>query len=63
VHLIDPLARQIEESGKVVGPAQPLRLEAANSPQFAGIFAGPLCDSIAPPRVGGLGDKMAVKRP
>jgi len=29
VHLIDPLAGQIGEGGKVLSPAQPLRLEAA----------------------------------
>jgi len=30
VHLVYPLAGQIGESGKVLGPAQPLRLEAAH---------------------------------
>jgi hypothetical protein len=30
VHLVDPLAGQIGESGKVLGPAQPLRLETAH---------------------------------
>jgi hypothetical protein len=30
VHLVDPLAGQISESSKVLGPAQPLRLEAAH---------------------------------
>ena len=30
VHLVDPLAGQIGESGEVLGPAQPLRLEAAH---------------------------------
>jgi len=30
VHLVNPLAGQIGESGKVLGPAQPLRLEAAH---------------------------------
>ena len=33
VHLADPLAGQIGERGKVLGPAQPLRLEA---PHLAG---------------------------
>ena len=30
VHLVDPLAGQIGERGKVLGPAEPLRLEAAH---------------------------------
>ena len=30
VHLVDPPAGQIGESGKVLGPAQPLRLEPAH---------------------------------
>jgi hypothetical protein len=30
VHLIDPLAGQIGENGKVFGPAEPLRLKAAH---------------------------------
>jgi hypothetical protein len=30
VHLIDPLTSQIGESSKVLGSAQPLRLEAAH---------------------------------
>ena len=30
VHLVDPLAGQIGESSKVLGPAQPFRLEAAH---------------------------------
>jgi len=30
VHLVDPLAGQIREGGKVLGPAQPVRLEPAH---------------------------------
>ena len=30
VYLVDPPARQIRESGEVLGPGQPLRLEAAH---------------------------------
>jgi hypothetical protein len=30
MHLVDPLAEQIDERGKVLGPAEPLRLEAAH---------------------------------
>jgi hypothetical protein len=39
VHLVDPLAGQIGESGKVLGLAQPLRLEPAH---LAGRGADPV---------------------
>ena len=38
VHLVDPPSGQIGESGKVLGPAQPLRLETAH---LAGRSRGP----------------------
>jgi hypothetical protein len=38
VHLVDPLSGQIGESGKVLGPAQPLRLQTAH---LAGRSRGP----------------------
>jgi hypothetical protein len=37
VHLVDPPSGQIAESGKVLGPAQPLRLEAAHLAGRGGI--------------------------
>ena len=44
VHRVDPLARQIGESGEVLRPRQPLGLEAAH---LAGRGAGPIGRSVA----------------